>query len=253
MPSRYACWPIDLVLKPRNLEGQPDHHGLLTTQRAAKCAPTTNTTCGARAGEGQELPSICRRPPQEPGLPVRRSRLEVPSAQRDRSLPPWRGHASASLHHATQLPLPLGSSTLEVGGVVGSAAKARQRVARKSMVSRTCPFISAPRRSYSSAGCRHCSRALDGMARSASFLVVTSGSPVASLSRRSPSRIESAIPDAAITSPLPQHRRMCRAATSRARTWEVVGAPHGAWRRQAVGSGVAQHDLPHPEACWQPR
>ena len=173
MPSRYACWPIGLVLKPRNLEGQPDHHGLLTTQRAAKCAPTTTTTCGAWAGEGQELPSICRRPPQEPGLPVRRSRLAV----------------------ATRV-LDIGSRRRGRLGCQGAPARCEKE---------------------------------HGLANVPIHL-----------------RAET-------TSPLPQHRRMCRAATSRARTWEVVGAPHGAWRRQAVGSGVAQHDLPHPEACWQPR
>src|SRR4029077_17913646 len=64
----------------------------------------------------------------------------------------------------TQLNCPSHRVLLEAGGVVASAAKARQQVARNSMVSRTCPFISAARRSYSSA-CDTCGIALPTRAR----------------------------------------------------------------------------------------
>ena len=129
----------------------------------------------------QRLP-IWRRPPRALALPIRRSRPEVPPAQRRRSLFQGRGRACAGLHHETQLPLPLGLSSLEA---MASAAKARQRLARNCMVSRTCAsMVSTARRSQASARCRHCSRVLDGMAQRASLLVLRAGARIAATGAR---------------------------------------------------------------------
>jgi len=88
----------------------------------------------------------------------------------------------AGLHHETQLPLPLGLSSLEA---MASAAKARQRLARNCMVSRTCAsMVSTARRSQASARCRHCSRVLDGMAQRASLLVLRAGARIAAAGAR---------------------------------------------------------------------